>query len=64
MNSGSKNLTLLSKYICILVYINICGSVMLRNVIIALPEPETTGMQKNMISYFHSEMFTRCLAMH
>ena len=31
------------------------GLVMLRNVIIGLPEPGTTGVQKHVISYVHCE---------
>ena len=33
----------------------VCGSVTLRNAIIALPELETTDMPKHVISYVHSE---------
>ena len=36
-------------------YMCVCGLVMLRNAIIALPEPETIGIQKHVIIYVHSE---------
>ena len=41
-----------------------CGKVTLRNVIITLPEPRTTSIQKDVINYVYSEnvylMFWRC----
>ena len=41
--------------VCVCVCVCVCGLVMLRNVIVALPEPGITGMQKHVISCIHSE---------
>ena len=37
------------------VCVSVCGSVTLRNAIIAILESGTTGMQKHVISYVHTK---------
>ena len=61
LNSAAKSQL---SYICMCVGFSPAGSVTLRSVIIALPEPGTTGMQKYMISYVDSKNVTRCLTVN
>ena len=45
--------------VCVCVYVCVClCSVMLKNVIVALPELRTTAIQKHMIVIFIEKMYT------